>query len=107
MPSISHTAQHNSRNPPDEMPSVITPFSSRIGLKYPLISAPMFLISNPAMVIASAEAGILGSMPSLNGRTPKDFRVMLDEITTSTSAPFAINLTIGLTDPERRKADLV
>ena len=66
----------------------------------------MFLISNPAMIIASAEAGILGSMPSLNGRSHEDFRAMLREITDATNAPFAINLTIGLTDESRRKADL-
>ena len=66
----------------------------------------MFLISNPAMLIASAEAGILGAMPSLNGRTTSDFRAMLSEVKHETDLPFAINLTIGLTDPERIKADL-
>ncbi len=85
---------------------VRTPLSDRIGLKYPLVSAPMFLISNPAMLIASAEAGILGAMPSLNGRTHNDFVAMLREVKSSTSKPFAVNLTIGLTDPERRVADL-
>ena len=100
--SSQEEAQNRSRGPL----SVTTPLSAKIGLKYPLVSAPMFLISNPAMIIASAESGILGSMPSLNGRTHEDFRAMLDEVTNATSAPFAINLTIGLTDEERRKADL-
>ena len=85
---------------------VITPLSQKIGLKYPLVSAPMFLISTPAMLVASAKAGILGAMPSLNGRTHDDFKAMLKEVSSATDLPFAINLTIGLTDPERRKADL-
>ena len=86
--------------------SVTTPLSERIGLKYPLVSAPMFLISTPEMLISSAQAGILGAMPSLNGRSPEDFKAMLNEVSQSTTAPFAINLTIGLTDHERIKSDL-
>ena len=66
----------------------------------------MFLISTPEMLVASAQAGILGAMPSLNGRSHEDFKVMLNEVSQATNAPFAINLTIGLTNPERRKADL-
>ena len=86
--------------------SISTPLSRKIGLKYPLVSAPMFLISTPEMLVASAQAGILGAMPSLNGRSHEDFKVMLNEVSQATNAPFAINLTIGLTNPERRKADL-
>lgn len=85
---------------------VITPLSERIGLRYPLVSAPMFLISTPEMLVASAHSGVLGAMPSLNGRSHQDFRAMLKEIKQATDLPFAINLTIGLTDPERRLADL-
>jgi benzoate-CoA ligase family protein len=86
--------------------SVITPLSERIGLRYPLVSAPMFLISTPEMLVSSAEAGILGAMPSLNGRSHEDFRAMLKDVSQATERPYAINLTIGLTDPERRIADL-
>ena len=85
---------------------VKTALSERIGLRYPLVSAPMFLISNPAMLISSAKSGILGAMPSLNARTNEDFQAMLREVKSATDLPFAINLTIGLTDPERRRADL-
>ena len=56
---------------------VKTALSERIGLRYPLVSAPMFLISNPAMLISSAESGILGAMPSLNARTHEDFEQAL------------------------------
>ena len=82
-----------------------TPLSQKLGLKYPFVAAPMFLISNKEMIVACAEAGILGSMPSLNARTPAAFRDDLAWIRARTDKPFAINLTIGLTPKERIEAD--
>ncbi len=83
-----------------------TELSRRIGLRYPIVAAPMFLISNPDMLVACAEAGILGAMPSLNARTAEDFEQMLQDVRRRTDKPFAINVTIGLTDPERRERDV-
>jgi len=88
------------------MPDLSTPLSRRLGLRYPLVAAPMFLISNKEMIVAAAEAGILGTMPSLNARTPEAFEADLKWIRERTDRPFGINLTIGLTDPERVQADL-
>lgn len=82
-----------------------TPLSERIGLRYPIVCAPMFIISNKEMIVASAEAGILGSMPSLNLRTREEFRDALAWIRARTDKPFAINLTIKLTDPARLEDD--
>ena len=83
-----------------------TELSRRIGLKYPIVAAPMFLISNKEMLVAAAEAGILGAMPSLNQRTTEAFAADLAWIKAHTDRPFAINLTIGLTDPDRLKRDV-
>jgi len=83
-----------------------TPLSRRIGLRYPLVAAPMFLISNKEMLLAAAEAGILGAMPSLNQRTTEAFAADLAWLKARTDRPFAINLTIGLTDPERLRRDV-
>jgi nitronate monooxygenase len=83
-----------------------TPLSRRIGLRYPLVAAPMFLISNKEMLLAAAEAGILGAMPSLNQRTTEAFAADLAWLKARTDKPFAINLTIGLTDPERLRRDV-
>jgi nitronate monooxygenase len=82
-----------------------TALSKSLGLKYPFVSAPMFLISNKEMVVAAAQAGILGSMPSLNARTPEKFKEDLAFIRAHTDRPIAINLTIGLTAPERLESD--
>jgi nitronate monooxygenase len=66
----------------------------------------MFIISNASMLISCARAGILGVIPSLNGRTHDDFRAILKEVRQATDLPFGVNLTIGLTDPQRIQADL-
>ena len=87
------------------MSRIRTPLAERIGLKYPIVSAPMFIISNKEMIVAAAEAGILGSMPSINLRTHEAFREALAWIRQRTDRPFAINLTIKLTEPERLAKD--
>jgi len=83
-----------------------TPLSRRLGLRYPIVCAPMFIISNKEMIVASAEAGILGAMPSLNARTADGLRADLEWIRARTDRPFAINLTIRLTEPARLEADV-
>lgn len=71
-------------------------------LRLPIIASPMFIISNPKMVIAQCKAGIVGSFPALNARPPELLHVWLDEITNELaeydaknpdrpSAPFAVN----------------
>lgn len=88
------------------MTRITTPLSAKLGLRYPIVCAPMFIISNKEMIVAAAEAGILGTMPSLNLRTREEFRAALEWIRSKTDRPFGINLTIKLTDPERLAHDL-
>jgi nitronate monooxygenase len=72
------------------------------GLRIPVVGAPLFIISNPKLVIAQCTAGIVGSMPSLNARPAEQLDEWLAEITETLaawdrahpdrkSAPFAIN----------------
>ncbi len=44
------------------------PIQLRRGLRLPVIGAPLFIISNPDLVIAQCTAGIIGAVPSLNAR---------------------------------------
>jgi nitronate monooxygenase len=77
-------------------------------LRLPLIAAPMFLVSNPALVVACCNAGIVGSFPALNQRESAGFRAWLDEIQASLSAdaaPYAVNLIVHHSNP-RLQADL-
>jgi nitronate monooxygenase len=83
-----------------------TPLMTKLGLKYPFVSAPMFIISNKEMIVAAAEAGILGCMPSLNARTAEQLRADLAWIRQRTDRAFGINITIGLTSPERVAVDM-
>jgi nitronate monooxygenase len=71
-------------------------------LKFPVIGSPLFIISNPKLVIAQCKAGVVGSMPALNARPAEQLEEWLIEITEALSAhnrahpdkpaaPFAIN----------------
>ena len=40
-------------------------------LKIPVIGAPLFIVSNPKLVVEQCKAGIVGSFPALNAR-PKE-----------------------------------
>jgi len=71
-------------------------------LRLPVIGSPLFIISNPRLVIEQCKAGIVGAMPSLNARPAELLDEWLAEITEalaahdrahpeSPAAPFAIN----------------
>ena len=71
-------------------------------LPFPVIGAPLFIISNPKLVIAQCIAGVVGSMPALNARPAAQLDEWLAEITEALAAhnrahperpaaPFAIN----------------
>jgi len=71
-------------------------------LRLPVIGSPLFIISNPKLVIAQCQAGIVGSMPALNARPASQLDEWLAEITETLAAwdkahpdqpaaPFAIN----------------
>lgn len=78
------------------------PESLRNRLRIPVVGAPLFIISNPALVLAQCKAGIVGSFPALNARPEAQLDEWLDEITESLAtydkehpekpaAPFAVN----------------
>lgn len=71
-------------------------------LRIPVIGAPLFIVSNPKLVIAQCTAGIVGSFPALNARPAEKLDEWLHEITETLaawdrdhpdrpSAPFAVN----------------
>jgi len=51
-----------------------------LNIKYPIIQAPMFLVSNTAMVIEAMKNGIAGCIPALNYRTLPELRVAVQEL---------------------------
>jgi nitronate monooxygenase len=71
-------------------------------LPFPAIASPLFIISNPKLVVEQCKAGIVGSMPALNARPAAQLEEWLIEITETLAAynaanpdkpaaPFAIN----------------
>ena len=71
-------------------------------LPFPVIASPLFIISNPKMVIEQCKAGVVGSMPALNARPAEQLEEWLIEITETLAAynkanpdkpaaPYAIN----------------
>ena len=80
--------------------STLPPVLQRVS--FPVIGSPLFIISNPKLVIAQCKAGIVGSMPALNARPASQLDEWLAEITEALdahnrahpdqpAAPFAIN----------------
>src|SRR5688572_10857574 len=74
------------------MEKIETALTRMLNIKYPVIMAPMFLVSNTRMVIEAAKHGITGAIPALNYRTDKEFRAALEEIKNNGGGPFGINL---------------
>ncbi len=75
------------------------PASLNQNLALPVICAPMFIISNPDLVIAQCRGGVIGSFPALNAR-PKDLldewltRIKAELAADPNAAPFAVNQII-------------
>ena len=61
-------------------------------LRLPVIVAPMFLVSGPDLVIASSNAGLIGSFPGPNARTTEELEGWMEQINSSTSNPWAFNM---------------
>jgi len=85
-------------------------------LRLPVIGAPLFVISNPDLVIAQCTSGIIGSFPALNARPPELLDEWLHRITEELAAwdrahpdlpaaPFAVNQIVHRSN-DRLERDL-
>ena len=99
------------------MPGLPSIFSK---LRLPVVAAPLFIISNPDLVIAQCKSGVVGSFPALNAREKEGDRIMLDiwlqKITEeldrynqanpdNPAAPYAVNQIVHKSN-ERLERDL-
>ena len=86
------------------------------GLRVPVIAAPLFIISNPKLVIAQCTAGVVGSFPALNARPAAQLDEWLHEVTEALAehdranpdrraAPFAVNQIVHRSN-DRFDADM-
>ena len=85
-------------------------------LRLPVIAAPLFIISHPALVIAQCKAGVVGSFPALNARPQAQLDEWIHQITEelaawdrdhpdTPSAPFAVNQIVHRSN-DRLEADI-
>ncbi len=86
-------------------------------LPLPVFGAPLFIVSNPKLVVEQCKAGVVGSMPALNARPAEQLDEWLAEITETLAAwnrahpeapaaPFAINQIVHKTN-ERLDHDML
>jgi nitronate monooxygenase len=73
-----------------------------LGIDYPIIVAPMFLISNTKMIKAALASGITAAFPAMNYRTDSELRKAIQEIKSFSNKPFGVNLIVNKSNPKYR-----
>ncbi|HQV01788.1 MAG TPA: nitronate monooxygenase, partial [Bacteroidia bacterium] len=80
-----------------------TSFSNLVAIKYPIIMAPMFLVSNEAMIQAAMQNGILGTFPTLNYRNEGALAKLLDNLNhfkkSGCTGNYGVNLIVQQSNP--------
>ena len=73
-----------------------------LGIDYPIILSPMFLISNTKMIKVALESGITAAFPALNYRTDQELRAAIQDIKAYSAKPFGVNLIVSNSNPKYR-----
>ncbi len=74
-----------------------------LGIKFPIIVAPMFLISNTKMIKAALDNGVTAAFPAMNYRTDAELRAAIIDIQHHSKAPFGVNLIVNKSNPRYKK----
>jgi nitronate monooxygenase len=76
--------------------------TSLLNIKYPIIIAPMFLVSNTKMVIEGMKSGVAGCIPALNYRTLEELRASIQELKAAKveGGSFGYNLIVNKSNPK-------
>jgi nitronate monooxygenase len=74
---------------------ISTWLTKTFNIKYPIILAPMFLVSNNKMLIEAFKNGFIGCIPSLNYRTPAEFEAAMADLRLQCEGKFGINLIVN------------
>src|SRR4051812_46673303 len=81
----------------------IDSFCSALQIDFPLIMAPMFLVSNVAMMKSGMQAGIMATFPTLNYRKDSELEAVLQELqafkTAEGPGSYGVNLIVQKTNP--------
>src|SRR6478735_1743440 len=71
-----------------------------LGIDYPILVAPMFLISNTKMIKAALANGVTAAFPALNYRTDGELRAAIADIKAASNKPFGVNLIVNKSNPK-------
>lgn len=69
--------------------------SQMLGIEFPVIVAPMFLVSNTKMIVEAIRSGVTGAIPALNYRTVDELRLAIRAIRSEVDGAFGINLIVN------------
>lgn len=71
------------------------PLCELLNIRYPIIIAPMFLVSNVEMIVSAIKAGATAAVPALNYRTTDELRTAIKSIKSQAGGPLGINLIVN------------
>lgn len=71
-----------------------------LNIDFPVIVAPMFLISNTKMIKEALAQGVTAAFPALNYRSDPELRAAIYDIRKATSRPFGVNLIVNKSNPK-------
>lgn len=79
--------------------------TSLLDIKYPVIMAPMFLVSNTKMVIEAMKCGLAGCIPALNYRTLDELKKSINELKAAKvpGGSFGYNLIVNKSEPKYKE----
>lgn len=66
-----------------------------LGIEFPVIMAPMFLVSNDKMIMEAVRSGITGAIPALNYRSTDELREAIRKMKKEVGGPIGINLIVN------------
>lgn len=86
-----------------DIPDIKTQLTELLGIRYPIIMAPMFLVSDVSMVVEATKAGITGAIPALNYRGDDEFRNAMAKLKEKSQGPVGINLIANKSNVRLKK----
>jgi nitronate monooxygenase len=78
----------------EKPPKITTAFTKLFDIDYPIIAAPMFLISDAKLTTTVCKSGATAAFPGLNFRPVEALRTEIQKIKKETSAPFGVNIVM-------------
>ena len=92
------------------MKTINTRLTKILNIEFPLIMAPMYMVSNKTMVIEAIRQGCIGTLASLNYKNPKDLEkdiIELNQVAKKHKGTYGVNLLIVGNDNYKEHLDIV